>query len=85
MEIQDLPPPFFKKYNKVDLKKWLGEISFPLYAIHYPILLITPHFMKGGITGEILIIFCLALSYYAAKFIDYPLRKKLQKINFTKV
>jgi peptidoglycan/LPS O-acetylase OafA/YrhL len=57
---------------------YLGDISFPLYMIHYPVMyLLTSSFLKSHPKwnhGFVLVIACLAASAAVLHFIDRPLR-----------
>jgi peptidoglycan/LPS O-acetylase OafA/YrhL len=68
------------------INKTLGELSYPLYIVHYPIMYI---FYKWLIKNEIyrlaecwhiallVVISSIALAYLCLKFYDRPLRKLL--------
>jgi peptidoglycan/LPS O-acetylase OafA/YrhL len=68
------------------ISKTLGELSYPLYIVHYPIMYI---FYKWLIKNEIytlsecwfeailVVISSIALAYLCLKFYDMPLRKLL--------
>lgn len=68
--------------------KFFGDISYPLYIIHYPIMylfyawLIENKLYTLGETWPVAItiyIFCVALAYAALKLYDEPLRRYLAK------
>lgn len=67
---------------------FLGEISYPLYIIHYPIMYIyygwiMDHEMSiestyGYAVG--LFFLCIGIAYLSVRLYDRPVRKKLQKL-----
>lgn len=66
--------------------KFLGDISYPLYIIHYPFLWLflsyiethQPSLLQMKIFTPIATVFLIALAYFAMKYIDTPLRKLLK-------
>jgi peptidoglycan/LPS O-acetylase OafA/YrhL len=70
------------------LCKFLGDISYPLYLINYPIIYIfigwvsdTKHTVAESVWVILLVFFTtMTLSYLVTKFYDIPLRKWLTKI-----
>jgi len=64
-------------YNN-KLKKVLGDLSFPLYVIHYPIFLFFSKYVQGGILGFLLIILCILMSILVSNYIDIPLQKNIK-------
>ncbi|MBO7261734.1 MAG: acyltransferase [Alistipes sp.] len=70
------------------INKTLGELSYPLYIVHYPIMYI---FYKWLIKNEIyrlaecwiealfVIVLSIALAFVCLKFYDEPLRRRLSK------
>lgn len=71
--------------NKVCV--FLGDISYPIYIIHYPFTYVLYAWIvnneipieQGAIVGVALTIFMVLLSYAVLKFYDEPLRKWLAK------
>jgi len=69
----------------------LGEISYPLYAVHFPLVLIFSHTLaifhvSPWITGIATLTFTLSvatLSYYVGRFYDVPVRKYLSRVLLT--
>ena len=69
--------------------KFLGDISYPLYAIHYPTMYLFYHYIGFPATwrtpGEtwplmvLLVVGNVAMAYIVWKFYDEPLRKWLTK------
>ena len=69
-----------------NINKFLGDLSYPLYIIHYPIMylfyawLIEKRAYTWGETWEIasvVILSSIALAYICLKFYDEPIRKWL--------
>lgn len=66
---------------------FLGEISYSIYILHYPIHLFVKHFLKMfGINGELklLLIYIPVLIVFSAlsyTYIETPLRKKIKHYN----
>src|SRR5262249_46338602 len=65
--------------------EFLGELSYPLYGIHYPIIRVFM-FVQGtkAMSGAALalsivaeVVVCLAASYVAMRYFERPLRKRL--------
>jgi peptidoglycan/LPS O-acetylase OafA/YrhL len=57
------------------LADWLGAISYPLYAIHYPILLLTSHYLGNAPwAGAFGCLTAIGISQAALKFYDEPMR-----------
>lgn len=63
-----------------EIKILLGDISLPLYIIHYPVLLIVQPFIKNEKIGCLLILFCIVLSAFVARFVDSPVRIHLKSL-----
>jgi peptidoglycan/LPS O-acetylase OafA/YrhL len=65
---------------------FLGEISYPLYAIHYPVMLIFISLYSEEIqrhqnfSGVILVVILIALSSHITKHMEKPLRAYLHTI-----
>lgn len=65
------------------LCSFLGKISYPLYAIHYPVTLLFITLFPSTIqehkntSGIFLVVFLIVLSNYAVKFVETPLRRHL--------
>lgn len=64
---------------------FLGDISYPVYIIHYPLCYVFYAWVvnnkipleKGAPIGLLVLVFSVALAYVALKFYDEPLRKWL--------
>lgn len=67
---------YLAKYEIVDggwLAKWLGNISYPLYAIHHSIvLMLLPYWNPVAI-----VLLCIVLAHLAAHYCDAPARRAL--------
>ncbi len=69
------------------LCKFLGEISYPLYMVHYPFVLLYFAWVKNNdlTFGQSLpgaaavVVGCVALAWLCLKFYDLPLRAKLSR------
>lgn len=67
------------------LCNFLGNISYPIYIIHYPVAYVFYAWVfnnniplgQGFAVGIVMFVFCIGLSYAALKFYDEPLRKWL--------
>jgi peptidoglycan/LPS O-acetylase OafA/YrhL len=68
--------------------KFLGDISYPLYITHYPLIYAyttwvednkIPLGAKGLLVGLLLVISSIALAYACLKFYDEPVREWLRK------
>lgn len=74
-----------KSKNAEKLYTFLGDISYPIYIIHFPFAYIFYAWVtknnipigQGTIVGIGLLIFTLILSYISLKFYDEPVRKWL--------
>lgn len=67
-----------------NIKNFLGDISFPIYIIHYPTLLIMQPFIENEAAGWLLMLLCIFLSIFVARYVDSPMRiafKKFAKLN----
>ncbi len=71
------------------LSKFLGDLSYPLYIVHYPVMylfyawLIKNQYFTLGETWQMVILVltvCIVLAYVCLKLYDEPIRKKLSKI-----
>ena len=69
------------------LYAWLGDISYPVYALHFPIVLWVH--ARSGLDTKILTdpLFTLALmglvivvSTFIARFVEVPLRRRLYRM-----
>jgi len=66
-------------------EKWLGDISYPVYIVHYPYMYLFYYGVWSGKITEtqmapammIVIALSLLTAWFALKFYDEPLRKKL--------
>ncbi len=72
------------------LYRFLGDISYPLYIVHYPLfylfyawLVKTETYSLGECWPQaiMLVLFSLILAFLSLRFYDAPVRKKLKKIN----
>lgn len=84
---------FFGASGKIESRRskkicsFLGQISYPLYIIHYPIVYIFFSYtidhklsVTEAIPGGIFVFTCcITLAYFAMKLYDTPLRKYLSK------
>lgn len=78
-----------KTTDKVSAKicKFLGDISYPLYMVHYPFIYLYYAWVKNkqltfaqSLPGAIaLVVGCIVLAYLCLRFYDGPLRKYLSK------
>ena len=67
---------------------FLGDISYPLYIIHYPLMYLFYHWLWSGersteaIIAAIALLLpcCIALAYMAMRFYDTPLRTYISKM-----
>lgn len=66
--------------------KWMGDISYPLYIVHYPImymfyawLIENKHYTLGETWPTVAVVyaFCVALAYACLRLYDMPVRKRL--------
>ena len=71
------------------LSKFLGDLSYPLYIVHYPVMyvfyawLIKNQYFTLGETWQMVILVltvCIILAYACLKLYDEPIRKKLSKL-----
>ena len=71
------------------LSKFLGDLSYPLYIVHYPVMylfyawLIKNQYFTLGETWQMVILVltvCIVLAYACLKLYDEPIRKKLSKL-----
>ncbi|MDD4399713.1 MAG: acyltransferase, partial [Dysgonamonadaceae bacterium] len=69
------------------INKFLGDISYPLYMVHYPFMyLFYAWLWKNNLTFSetwpvaiVLVLGCILIAYLSLKFYDEPLRKRLNK------
>ena len=70
------------------LSKFLGDLSYPLYIVHYPVMyvfyawLIKNQYFTLGETWQMVILIltvCIVLAYACLKLYDEPIRKRLSK------
>ena len=70
------------------LSKFLGDLSYPLYIVHYPVMylfyawLIKNQYFTLGETWQMVILVlavCIALAYACLKLYDEPIRKRLSR------
>ncbi|MCP9752229.1 acyltransferase [Ferruginibacter sp. HRS2-29] len=72
---------------------FLGDISYPLYILHFPFTYVFYGWVsnnnipmkQGVLVGIGLLIFCVALSYAILKYYDEPVRKWLAKRSMKKI
>lgn len=73
--------------NATKFCKFLGDISYPLYITHYPLIYIHIAWVtnndipmtQGLLVGLVLVIVSIAVAYGSLKLFDEPARKWLQK------
>jgi peptidoglycan/LPS O-acetylase OafA/YrhL len=76
-----------KNKFQVRLCKFLGDISYPIYITHYPLIYwytawvhdTHPGAFSGFLVGVVVLASALAIAYTALKLYDEPVRKWLQK------
>jgi len=76
-----------KNAMQVKLCKFLGDISYPLYITHYPLIYwytawvhdTRPLPLAGFLVGLLVIISAITIAYAALKLYDQPVRKWLQR------
>ena len=69
------------------INKFLGDISYPLYMVHYPFMyLFYAWLWKNNLTFSqtwpvaiVLVLGCILIAYLSFKFYDEPMRKRLSK------
>jgi len=71
--------------SKGRLWKWSGELSFPLYLVHYPVLMVfnarlhpTGFLQRASVTAAFVLV-SVGLAYLVLKFYDEPVRAWLGK------
>jgi len=78
----------FHGLRSAKLSKFLGDISYPLYITHYPLIYIftawvvdnkIPLGAKGLLVGLLLVVTSIALAYACLKLYDEPVREWLKK------
>ena len=70
-------PPILNSLAKMRIVQWLGEISYPLYLWHWPVLVIPAVYFGRGLhlyERAICIAFTLLLADLTHRFIEDPLR-----------
>lgn len=70
-------PPVLDAIGKHRVVQWLGEISYPLYLWHWPLLVIPAVYLGRGLhiyERFICVLATLLLAHYTHKFIEEPLR-----------
>lgn len=70
-------PRIFNFFSNLRVTQWLGEISYPLYLWHWPLLVIPLVYLGRGLTVKERIVAILAtviLAHLTHKFIEEPLR-----------
>ena len=76
-------PPFMDKLSRRGTVQWLGEISYPLYLWHWPVLVIPELYLSRELNMfEVLLatLLILLLSDLTHRFIEEPLRYKKSSI-----
>jgi peptidoglycan/LPS O-acetylase OafA/YrhL len=72
--------------SELPVYRWLGDVSYPLYATHEPIVLAIASyaawhsFAKVGLSSYLFCIPIVAFAYVAGKFYDAPIRSWLAKM-----
>jgi len=70
-------PPFLRKFSNRKSVQWLGDISYPLYLWHWPVLVIPAIALDRSLTWPETLL-CLALiiaaSHLTHYFVEQPLR-----------
>ncbi|PSJ40817.1 acyltransferase family protein [Allosphingosinicella deserti] len=61
------------------LAAWLGAVSYPLYAVHYPILKLAASWQPGSLGWGGTIVVILLVSTVIEYGIDAPLRRRLRR------
>ena len=70
-------PRLFNFFSDLRLTQWLGEISYPLYLWHWPLLVIPMVYLGRGLTiveRVVAILATVLLAHLTHKFIEQPLR-----------
>jgi peptidoglycan/LPS O-acetylase OafA/YrhL len=76
-----------KGRNATRICKFLGDISYPIYITHYPILYIYTGwvytnkvpFRKALPVAMLVLVSCILLAYACLKWYDEPVRRWLKK------
>lgn len=76
-----------KSKNGIKVCKFLGDISYPIYITHYPLIYIYTAWVvqdklpmgKGMFWGALLLIASISVAYASLKLYDEPVREWLQK------
>ncbi|WP_158894995.1 MULTISPECIES: acyltransferase [unclassified Pseudomonas] len=86
-----LKDPFFLKFLKNRLFGFLGKISYPVYAIHSSLIILTINYLPGGINGLIMVSIFFGLLLLCSWFLNFSveqpmisLSKKLLKMKLKK-
>jgi len=74
------------------VSKFLGDISFPIYITHYPVVYIYFGWVKNSKVplseswpyGVLVVCVCVSIAYLSLKFYDVPVRRWLTKRFMTK-
>ena len=72
-------PQVLKRISNFKVVQWLGEISYPLYLWHWPLLVIPAVFFGRGLhiyERALCILATLLLAHLTHRFIEEPLRHK---------
>lgn len=70
-------PRIFNFFSNLRVTQWLGEISYPLYLWHWPLLVIPMVYLGRGLSIKerlIAILATLLFAHLTHKFIEQPLR-----------
>lgn len=82
-----------KSKSSIKVCKFLGDISYPLYITHYPLIYIFTAWVVGNkiplgahglIVGALLLVVSIAIAYACLKLYDEPVRDWLKKRFLTK-
>ena len=80
------------KQKTIKACKWLGDISYPLYVVHYPFIWIfmsyvekvKPNKMELTVTVSAGMLFLIILSHFILKWIDEPIRQSVSAATRTR-
>jgi peptidoglycan/LPS O-acetylase OafA/YrhL len=70
-------PPFLRTFSSSRVVQWLGDISYPLYLWHWPVLVIPAIALDRSLTWPetlICIALILSMSHLTHYFVEQPLR-----------